>query len=117
MIDLLIRWPDRDAAVACGQALGCTSMTDGGDAKTADVFGVINLSVIGQHSYIADDSDPENIVTATVPGWWVLVRVPAGFDLAATLAPLGPLAPEVAWASDSGEPRPPIEVAPQMTWA
>lgn len=124
MIDLLLKWPDRETSVACGQALGCTaeSPDDPGVMQTAARFGVINLSVIGQHSYVSDNSDPADPVITTVPGWWVLVRVPTGFDLAAALAPLGPLAPTVVWSSDMTDeegnlvPRPPIEEAPQRRW-
>lgn len=125
MTDLLIKWPDRDVAVACGKALGCTAPTEDDPTvmQTAAKYGVLNLSVIGSHSYVSDASDPENPVVTTIAGWWVLVRVPSGTDLAAMLTPLGPLAPEIVWDSsatdDEGNPipRPPIEEAPQRRWA
>jgi hypothetical protein len=126
MIDLLIKWPDSPTAIACGQALGCTaaSESDPEVMVTASRFGVINLAVIGQHSHISDNSDPENPIVNTVPGHWVLVRVPAGFDIAEALSPIPvELQPEIVWSSDMADengdpvPRPQIEEASQLRWA
>ena len=125
MIDLLIRWPDSPTAIACGQILGCTaaSESDPEVMQTASKFGVINLAVIGQHSYISDNSDPENPIMTTAAGHWVLVRVPAGFDIAEALSPIPEsLQPEIVWSSDMTDdednpiPRPPISEAPQLRW-
>lgn len=125
MIDLLIKWPNRDTAVQCGVALGCTAQSadDPEVMETAAKFGVINLSVIGQHSYISDNSDPQNPVVTTLDGWWVLVRVPSGFDLAGSLSPIPEnIQPEIVWSSDMTDdednpiPRPPISEAPTHQW-
>lgn len=123
MIDCLIRWPDRDTAVACGQAMGCTRQDEGtGEFVTTELFGVINLALIGEYRYITDDSDPLDPVIATVPGWWFLVRVPDDFEVAGTLAALpASLRPEIAWRSDDldGEGLPPVRPPeiPQTVWA
>ena len=126
MIDLLIKWPDSPTAIACGQVLGCTAQSEDDPEVmvTASKFGVLNLAVIGSHVYVSDNSDPENPVVTTVPGHWVLVRVPAGFDLAAALSPIpAKLQPAIIWSSDmvddNGDPvpLPPIEEAPQRRWA
>lgn len=131
MIDLLIKWPDSPTAIACGQAMGCTAQSEDDPEimMTASRFGVINLAVIGVHSYlpaeevIAFGEDP-SLKMVTVPGHWVLVRVPAGFDLALALSPLPEsLRPEIVWSSDMADqngdpiPRPTSDEIPQLRWA
>lgn len=122
MTTILIKWPDVETSVACGKVLGCTSEEDG-VATTMAKLGVINLSVIGVH-YDTDISDPENPVSIEIPGWWVLVRVPDGFDLEEALVRIpNELQPEIVWASNwidedgNPTPRPPRSEAPQHRWA
>ena len=124
MIDLLIRWPDRPTAIECGKLLGTTTEQEDGSHTTATLFGAINLALLGSHSYIADDSDPEAPVVETVPGWWFLVRVPEGFDVSAILDPIpANLRPAIVWSSDMRDEhdqpidRPPITEAPTTRWA
>jgi len=127
MIDHLIKWADRDTAIQCGVAMGATSENEEtGEMETAVFMRSIglNLAPIGVHSCISDNSDPENPVVTTVDGWWVLVRVPAGFDLAGALSPIPKsLQPEIVWSSDmvdengASVKRPPIEEAPTRVWA
>ena len=124
MIDLLIRWPDRDTAIECGKLLGTTTEEEDGSHTTATLFGAINLALIGSHSYETDASDPESPVVETVPGWWYLVRVPEDFDVSAILNSIPEnLRPNIVWSSDmrdeNDQPldRPPITEAPTTRWA
>ena len=127
MIDHLIKWPDRDTAIQCGVAMGTTSQNEETGEMETTVFMQsigLNLAPIGTHSYVSDNSDPENPVVTTVPGHWVLVRVGVDFDLEEALAPIpAAIRPDIVWSSDmtdeDGEaiPRPPKEEAPQNVWA
>ncbi len=127
-MDGLLKWTNRDDAIECGMALGATVIDpETGEAKTTvrlkTPFGVVNLSLIGQHRHISDNSDPENPVITTVDGWWYLFRAPADFPLDVMLGSMTK-PPTVVWHSEmvdeeTGDPipRPPIEEVPQRRWA
>ncbi len=135
-MDGLLNWLSREDAIECGQDAGATVIDpETGEVKTTvrleTPFGVVNLSLIGQHSYVSDlqpveDSTLENHsigTITTVPGWWYLFRAPNGFPIGKMRSSMTK-PPTVVWHSEMVDeetgvliPRPPIEEAPQRRWA
>lgn len=123
MTTLLLKWPDKATSVACGTAMGCTTQEEG-ENQTAPLFNGLNLSVIGEHSYVSDGSDPESPTVSQVPGWWVLLWLGDASGIDGMLASLpAPLRPEIFWRSDAMDdngdpvPRPPVSECPQTVVA
>ena len=124
MTTILLKWPDNATAVACGTAMGTTSEDESGENVTAPLTNGLNVNVIGDHSYVSDDSDPENPSITAVPGHWVMVWL-ADASIVSTLMGQLPesLRPVIFWRSDAVDnegdpvPRPPINLCPQRVVA
>jgi len=123
MNTLILKWSDAETSVTAGKLFGATSEEDG-VATTVPKLGDLNLCRVGSHSYISDNSDPENPVITQVPGWFVIAGVPPSYDLEGAMGKLPEgLQPEILWDSsattEEGDPipRPPISEAPQHRWA
>lgn len=102
MKDLLIRFPDRESAIAFGASIGCT---DPDSEETAPYVAPLNLHVIGIHSYADPEDDSEDPAILTAPGWWVMVRGPEDYPIPSEIAalvvepdPLNPAIPNRRWA-------------------
>ena len=124
MTTLILKWPDNATAVACGTAMGTTSEDESGESVTAPFTNGLNVSVIGEHSYVSDNSDPENPVITSVSGWWAMVWLSDASIVSSLMEQLPEaLRPEIVWRSDvvdtEGEPvpRPPINLCPQRVVA
>lgn len=124
MTTLILKWPDNATAVACGTAMGTTSEDETGENITATLVNGLNVDVIGAHSYISDNSDPEEPITTTVSGWWAMVWLADASIISSLMGQLPEaLRPEIVWRSDAvddeGEliSRPPINLCPQRVVA
>ena len=124
MTTLLLKWPDNATAVACGTAMGTTSEDESGEAITAPLTNGLNVNVIGDHSYVSDNSDPDDPVITAVPGHWVLVWLGDASIVEPMMGQLPEsLRPEIFWRSDAVDedgdpiPRPDITQCPQRVVA
>lgn len=124
MTTILLKWPDNATAVACGTAMGTTSENEQGENVTAPLTNGLNVNVIGDHSYVSDNSDPENPVTTTVAGHWVMVWLADASVIEPLMAQIPEaLRPTIFWRSDEVDyngdpvPRPPINLCPQRVVA
>ena len=129
MTTLILKWPDNATAVACGKAMGTTSEDESGENVTAPLTNGLNVNVIGEHSYVSDNSfsdnsDPENPVITSVSGTWAMVWLSDASIVSSLMEQLPEaLRPEIVWRSDvvdtEGEPvpRPPINLCPQRVVA
>ena len=124
MTTLILKWPDNATAVACGKAMGTTSEDESGESVTAPFTNGLNVNVIGEHSYVSDNSDPENSVITSVSGWWAMVWLNDSSVISTLMGQLPePLRPIIVWRSDALDsnedpvPRPPINLCPQRVVA
>lgn len=84
-MDLLLKFPSNEVAVAFGQSLGVTAPDENGENVTATRAGDLTLHVIGEHR--APNGKTETVdgfeipVLAPVPGWWVLARAPDDYPI------------------------------------
>jgi hypothetical protein len=101
MIDLLIRFPDRQAAIDFGVAWGATDPAT--EETTTLIPPGINIHVIGVHNYA--ESEEEDAPFIEADGWWVMIRADDGIETPAELIPLivspepqNPAIPKRVWA-------------------
>jgi len=113
MITYLLRWSDRDTAVAAGQALGMTQAQEESPStlKTSSKFSGMNIKVIGEYQYpdptFVATADPVTLELTTpplldCPGWWIVVWFQS-FDVEGTMAQLPEsLRPDFVWHNNVG---------------
>ena len=104
--------------------MGTTSENEAGENVTAPLTNGLNVNVIGDHSYVSDNSDPDNPVTTAVPGHWVMVWLSDPSVIEPLMAQIPEaLRPVIFWRSDAVDeegdpvPRPPINLCPQRVVA
>jgi hypothetical protein len=104
--------------------MGTTSEDENGESVTAAFTNGLNVNVIGDHSYVSDDSDTENPVITSVSGWWAMVWLSDASIVSSLMEQLPEaLRPEIVWRSDAvvsngdSVPRPPISQCPQRVVA
>ena len=105
MIDYLLKFPDRDAALVFGEVNGFTTIDpETGEPTTTLATHTFALAVLG-------DFYDESTTPPTFTGYWTLVRDLVGI-------PVPPDAdPYIFWSSDSGLPRPSGPDIPSADWA
>ena len=104
MIDYLLRFPDRNAALAFGEANGFTTIDpETGEPTTALATHTFALAVIG-------DFHDESTTPPTLTGYWVLFRDLIGIPVPQDAAQY------IFWVSDSGTPRPSGPDVPGHEW-
>lgn len=119
MIDLLIRFPSRIAAVQFGNAAGYTSADpDQGDV-TIQATSDFAICVIGDHylpsGNMLPDGEGGEVPEMVADGfWWVLFRAISDIPVPAEIEPL------IVWRSDAldseGDPLPRPADAPSLQW-
>ena len=80
MIDSYLRFPDQQTA----------------DDVLQDYEG--SIDVIGEITKIVDATDPENVVTETLPGWHVNTRGPVTEEMTKYAIDPAPVTPMRVWA-------------------
>lgn len=105
MIDYLLKFPDRDAALVFGEVNGFTTIDpETGEPTTTLATHTFALAVLG-------DFYDESTTPPTFTGYWILFRDLVGI-------PVPPDAdPYIFWSSDSGLPRPSGPDIPSADWA
>jgi hypothetical protein len=97
MIDYLLKFPSREAAVQFGLANGFATIDEVGKEQITLASHEYALCIVGEHN-----GDGQ---------WWVLFR-----DLVGISVPEGG-EQFIAWSSTSGEQRPTDESTPNIFWA
>lgn len=105
MIDYLLKFPDRDAALVFGEVNGFTTIDpETGEPTTTLATHTFALAVLG-------DFYDESTTPPAFTGYWTLFRDLVGI-------PVPPDAdPYIFWSSDSGLPRPSGPDIPSADWA
>ena len=104
MIDYLLKFPDREAALVFGEVNGFTTIdTETGEPTTTLATHTFALAVLG-------DFYDESTTPHTFTGYWTLFRDLVGI-------PVPPDADTyIFWSSDSGLPRPSGSDIPSTQW-
>ena len=105
MIDYLLKFPDRDTALAFGEANGFTTI----DPETNEP-----TTTLATHTYalaVIGDFYDESTQPPTFTGYWILFRDLVGIPVPQDANPF------IFWDSDSGIPRPEASDIPSTTWA
>jgi len=121
MIDYILRFPSKEAAVQFGMANGFTSTDENGEPQSSLASHEHALCIIGEHFILQPDINDEPQPAIGDGQWWVLFR-----DLVGIPIPEGG-EQFIHWAStqttvdENGEtipmPRPTSEDTPNLWWA
>lgn len=124
MLDLLLKFPDKQTAIQLGAALGFTKQDEQGEWNTTTATNELAILVIGEHHYptgatVEGPFGPQPVMQGDGL-WWVMLRA---------LVPM-PVPPEadpfIVWRSDAVHevdgkevpaPRPVAPEIPSVTWA
>lgn len=110
MKNLLVRFPDRQAAIDFGVAWGAT---DPQSEETSTLLPPgINIAVLGVHSYNAGTDEEPDMVT--VDGWWVRFGAPDDTEVPGGLADL---IVDDTWIDDGHGGHVPNPLLPSANWA
>jgi hypothetical protein len=110
MINILVKFPDRQAAIDFGVTWGVTNP----DTEKTSVFRPpgINIAVLGTHSYNAGTEEEPDLVTAD--GWFVRISAPDGTEIPEEIEPL---IVDDTWIEDGQGGHIPNPHLPSANWA